>query len=467
MRFRGRTDPRRSTAESALSRARTRKLALTSAAIASSGATTLIFNVAAARSLSPIEFGDVAREWSTAMLVAQLTMAGISPALARHIGQRERDGERWSHAWGGLRLLWICALACSLLYPVLTVVGLAPVSIASIAAGWAVATIYPIYFGMKSFLFVLDRVKLYAKLEFAADALFYILLALLLTQAAQWVVASFALSYGCFVIVVARIVAHRASIKAKVAVSVPLVRYTGFAMLSTYASVARFPAVVVVAGVVTGTTTAGQVSALLALLTPLLLVPQAASMLTFATFARARTADEARDLPATVRLTFTVTMVPIVLGVLLAPTLLAGIYGSSFATLAPAFGVLLLGLGPMVAGMPIGNALAGSGAVKTTAAVAIPGFLVTVSAAAGGGYMSGGSGLLVGCGIGTALTGVALALIGAARLELRFKDFADGLLLMAVGAIALFQPLAAVAAGALAVGALAFRHLHMREVAVQ
>jgi hypothetical protein len=44
------------------------------------------------------------------MLVAQLTMAGISPALARHIGQRERDSERWSQARGGLRLL--CCIQC-------------------------------------------------------------------------------------------------------------------------------------------------------------------------------------------------------------------------------------------------------------------------------------------------------------------------------------------------------------------
>lgn len=448
-------------------RLRMRKLVITSAAIASSGATTLVFNVSAARSLLPAEFGDVAREWSVAMLVAQLTMAGASIALARHIGQAGDDDARWSQAWGGLRLLWSCSLICSLAYPALAAAGLAPLSVSSVLAGWAVAVIYPVYFGMKSFLFVLDRIELYAKLEFASDLIFYILLVLLLTEFPKWVMGSFALAYGCFVIVVTRIVAQRAVRKTKVEVRAPLVRYTGLAMVSTYASVARFPAVIALTGVVTGSIVSGRVFALLALLTPLLLVPQAASILTFASFARSRNPYEDQSLRTTVRLTFIVTMVPIVIGVIAAHPILVLIYGSQFGPLAGSFGVLLLGLGPMVVGMVVGNALAGAGAVGTTAAIAIPGFLLTLILACLGGELHGGPGILIGCGVGIAVNGIILAGVGMVRLNLQFKDFVGGLFLVAVGGVALLQPGLATAIGGLVVAVLLFKHIHMREVALQ
>jgi O-antigen/teichoic acid export membrane protein len=444
-----------------------RKLAIASAAIASSGATTLVFNVAAARMLLPKDFGEVAREWSVAMLVAQLTMAGVSPALARHVGQAGNDGERWAQTRGALRLLWLSALVCSLAYPALAFAGLAPVSASSLLAGWAVTVIYPVYFGMKSLLFVLDRIPLYAKLEVGSDLIFYGLLALFVVEAPHWVVSSFALAYGCFVITVTRVIAYRAECRTTVAVSASLIRYVGFAMLSTYASVARFPAVIAVAGVVTGSVISGHVSALLALLTPLLLIPQAASILTFASFARQRSPDEDQGLRGTVRLAFAVTMGPVVIGVIAARPILVLIYGSQFASLAGSFSILLLGLGPMIVGMPIGNALAGGGAVRTTALIAIPGFLLTIALACVGGELDAGPGILIGTGLGLAINGIALAVVGMARLNLQFKDFADGLLLVAVGAVALVQPMIAAVVGVLAVAVLLVRHLHLREAALR
>jgi O-antigen/teichoic acid export membrane protein len=440
-----------------------RRLTITAVAIASSGATTLLFNVAAARTLSAISFGEVAREFSVAMLVAQLTMAGMAPALMRHSGQGDGDEKRWSRARGGIPLLCLSSLMCALAYPLLALAGLAPVSAASLIAGCAVAVVYPIYFGLKSFLFVLNRVETYAKLEFTTDALFYAILATLLAIASSWAVASFALAYGCFVGVAIRVISRRASIPSKVRLDKPLLSYAGFAMLGTYASVARFPAIVAATGIVVGTVASGHISALLALITPLLLIPQAASILTFATYARVRGPNETGDLSATLRLTFTGAMIPIVIGVIASHFIVTTIYGPSYGALAPAFAVLLLGLGPMVAGMPIGNALAGSGHVRLTAAVAIPGFLLTVAMACAGGALDGASGILLGCALGVALNGLVLAIISIARLNVHLDDFLGGLLLMGVGGIGLVEPYAALAAGlAMAAGVVVVR-LRTRE----
>src|SRR5262249_7682317 len=140
------------------------------------------------------------------------------------------------------------------------------------------------------------------------------------------------------------------------------------------------------------------------------------------------------------------------------------IYGTQFGVLTGAFGILLLGLGPMIAGMPIGSALAGAGDVRATAAVSVPGFVLTVVMACIGGELNGASGILVGCGLGLGLSGVALAIVAVPRLNLRLEDFAGGLLLAGVGVIALIDRYIAVAAVmALMVAAIAW-HARTREV---
>ena len=55
------------------------RLGLTTIALASSGSTTLLFNLICVRVLSPGAYGNVARTFSLGMAVAQLTMAGSRP----------------------------------------------------------------------------------------------------------------------------------------------------------------------------------------------------------------------------------------------------------------------------------------------------------------------------------------------------------------------------------------------------
>ena len=56
------------------------RVGLTTVALAASGSTTLLFNVVLARRLSVAGFGEVARTYSIALAVAQITMAAVAPA---------------------------------------------------------------------------------------------------------------------------------------------------------------------------------------------------------------------------------------------------------------------------------------------------------------------------------------------------------------------------------------------------
>ena len=145
-------------------RASARRLALTTAAFAFSGGTTLVFTLVLVRVLSSNAYGDVARTYSLGMAVAQLTMAGLAPAVAREVANGRDDDERFSRARGALRVLAVVCGLVSCLYIPLALAGLGPTPSGQMLLGWALAFVYSLYFGVKPILFALDWSRRYAAL---------------------------------------------------------------------------------------------------------------------------------------------------------------------------------------------------------------------------------------------------------------------------------------------------------------
>jgi O-antigen/teichoic acid export membrane protein len=346
-------------------------------ALGASGATTLAFNLVLAHVLSRAAYGDVARSLALALGVAQLTMAGLAPALARAVAGAPAERRR-SRAAAALGPAALASGVVALLYVPLAAAGLAPWG-QGVAVGVLVAAVYAAYFALKCILFALDEVAFYARWELTADAVFFALLAAFAVRAPHDSLVVFALAYGLFVAGVARFLLRRGDRRAeRVEPDRDFGRFTALATVATYASVARLPLVTAVAGAAAGSRDAAGVAAVVALVMPLFLVPQAAGMLTFATFARAPAADHRAHLNQMVR---AVAVCSVAIGVplvLLAEPLVSLLLGSSYRGDSTAFVILVLGAVPQLVATPVGNAISGEGAVGINATLASAALVVAL-----------------------------------------------------------------------------------------
>ena len=417
-------------AESSLSHGR--RLAWTTAALAASGSTTLAFNVVMARALSRDDFGHVARVYAGGMIVAQLTMASVAPALMRTVAQSGDDGERLRLARSATRLLVLTVAPASLLYLVLGTTGIAPGDPLSLLLGWALAFVYPLYFGLKAILFALGRVRTYALLEGASDVAFFLLLAVFALRAPSLGLLVFPLAYGLFVLVTATLIRRSAPEPLPITVDRPFLRFGAFALVATYASVAQGAAVVLITGLLGSSSDAAEIAAVLALSTPLALLPQAAGILSFVGAARGED-----DFNASLRQT--VRIVSLIVGsacfsfALLAHPVVDVVLGARYAEVVPSLLVVLVGLSAALATTPVANALAGQGRVGVTACISASGFSLAALGALVAVPSFGVLGAAVAITAAYAATAAALVLVGRSRFGLAVADVAPAAALAAAG----------------------------------
>ena len=148
------------------------RVALTTLALAASGSTTLLFNIVLARRLSVAGFGEVARTYSIAMAVAQITMAAVAPAIAWRVAQEGSEEDplarpRIARRPARCRRLYVVPLPCG------GSAGLAPLGEALRRRRLGRRARLPDYFGLKVVLFALDQYRAYARLEFLSDGIFF------------------------------------------------------------------------------------------------------------------------------------------------------------------------------------------------------------------------------------------------------------------------------------------------------
>jgi O-antigen/teichoic acid export membrane protein len=313
------------------------------------------------------------------MAVAQLTMAGIAPALAREVARGPDDARRYARARGATRVLMGLTVAISVVYFPLALLGLAPTSGSSLYLGWLLSVIYATYFGLKMLLFALDRSTRYAALEFASDAVFFLTLAVVVALAPTAGILAFCVAYGMFVIRATRTFKVSSEGVQPVRPRRELVNYAGWASVATYASIGRFTIAVALAGVAAGSLVAGRLAALLAILMPLFLIPQAAGVLTFADVARAKTdGSAATHVRRACRTAGWVAALTTAIACLFGHEIVSLLIGSHDGQLTLAFFVLMVAAGPQIVAIPLSNAVAAQGAVALNASFSVAAFAVMV-----------------------------------------------------------------------------------------
>ena len=332
-----------------------------------------------AHALSRPAYGDVARSLSLALAVAQLTMAGLAPAVARAVAGGQDDGRRRARAAAARPLTLAACSAAALLVVPLAAAGLAPWRPGSVGPAVLVAAVYAVYFALKCVLFALDEVALYARWELIADGLFFAALALLVLLAPGAALLVFALAYGVFVLAVWR---RLAGARGRLAVDGGFRRYAALATVATYASVARLPLVTALAGALAGSRDAAGIAGVVAIVTPLFLVPQAAGMLTFAAVARAPGADHSARVGQLVRAVAVCSAAVVLPLALLARPVVELLLGPSYRNVAASFVIVALGSLPQLVATPVANAISGEGAVGLNAALASVSLAVALGGAA-------------------------------------------------------------------------------------
>jgi len=413
------------------------RFGLTTVAFATSGATTLIFNLVLVRVLSAAEYGSVARAFALGMAVAQLTMAGIAPAIARWVAQGADDESRFSRARGGALSVCLAALVVSSVYFPLAWTGLAPTTTLSLLLGWALALIYASYFGLKLLLFVAGLSTRYAVLELASDAALFVALALLAVLLPRAALLAFALAYGLFIAMAVRVLSRRGHSVARIPLDRRLAGYAGWASLATYASIGRFSVVVVVTGAIAGSPTAGRLTALLAIIMPFFLVPQVAATLTFADVARAGKDGAIRQIQTMCRVAGWVSAFAAVTFCLLANDVVHVLLGANSGGLTVSFVILVLAVTPQMLASPIGGALAAEGSVALTARASIAAFALMVVAL---GVLVPAYGLLgatIAFGVSMMASGLWAITIARKRFALGPRELAGTAVAITLGAVAI------------------------------
>jgi O-antigen/teichoic acid export membrane protein len=418
--------------------ANARRLGLTTLALAFSGSTTLLFNLVLVRVLPPSSYGGVARTFSLGMAVAQLTMAGVAPAVAREVAGGQDDDLRLSRARGAIRALGCCCGAVSLLYFPLALAGLAPADVLSLLLGWALALVYSLYFGLKLLLFVLNWSARYAALEMASDAIFFVALVVLALIVPTAGVLAFSVAYLFFIGAAMRLIGRRQTRTERLRVDRRVLVYTGWASVATYASIGRFAVAVTLTGAIVGSAGAGRLAALLAIVMPFFLLPQAAAVLTFADMARARGGggDAGEPVRLMCRVSAWVSALVICICCLFGPEVVQLALGSSYRSQTASFLILMLCVAPQVTALPAGQALAAQGAVRANAACALAGFLVM---AIGIALLVPAYGVLGGAiafGASMLVTGVSVLSLGHRRFEIGLREVAGTATAIGLGLVA-------------------------------
>lgn len=413
-----------------------KRLSLTTVAFASSGATTLIFNLVLVRVLSVSAFGTVARTFALGMAVAQMTMAGVSPAIGRRVAHARSDDQRFSQARGGVRALLISCGIVSLLYFPLAFAGLGPTTALSLVLGWSLALVYATYFGLKFLLFMLDWAARYARLEFISDAIFFVALILLATLAPTAGVLTFSIAYSVFVLMATHLISQRGHSSQAISLDRSLLKYAGWASLATYASVGRFTAVVVITGAMVGSAAAGELTAVLAIIMPFFLIPQAAAVLTFADVARAKGSATSMRVRAICKAVGWLSAFAIITCCLFAPEIVRVLLGSRYGTTTKEFVILIICMAPQIVALPIGNALAAMGAVALTAGLSIAAFIALLLGLALLAPAFGALGAAIAFGLSMLIGGLSAIIVGSIRFELGLWEVAGTAVSMALGVVA-------------------------------
>ena len=218
-----------------------------------------------------------------------------------------------------------------------------------------------------------------------------------------------------------------------------VVVYTGWASVATYASFGRFPVTVALTGAIAGSAAAGHIAALLAILMPFFLLPQAAAVLSFADVARDRAAG--RDAAASVRLMcrtsawISALIIPICC--LFGGDVIDIVLGPQYRSALTGFLVLILCLAPQLTALPAGQALAARGAVVANATCAVGGFAVLLAGLYTLAAAHGALGAAIALGASMIVTGTSVLYLGHRRFGIGWREVSGSAAAIVLGLVAI------------------------------
>lgn len=431
----------------------TRRLLITAVALGGSGATTLGFNLLIPHALSPGSFGDVARVFSLSMAVAQLGMASVAPGLAWYVGRRASQAERENLAPSAATLIALSSVALGCLFAPLALAGLAPHRPSDLILGVLQATIYGTYFGLKMQLFALGRSLRYARLEITSDITFFLALLVFYRADPGLAIGAFVIAYGLFLALAAKSFRRRSG-RGHIPITRDLLRYGGLTMAGTYASASRFPLVVLLAGAIGASSISARVAAMVALLAPLFLLPQAAGILTFADVARAAGTAVPQIVRRSTRTVAACAGAAAAVAAVAAHPVLRHLLPTEYSRSIDGFVIVSAAFIPLLAATPASNALAADGLVLLSAKISVAGLASALIATAVLLPPFGVAGVIAALAIAGLVQGTLAIAAGTKHYGVAIGDYAAGITAGSLGLISAYAPLAAPARIAVALAAI-------------
>ena len=190
--------------------------------------------------------------------MAQLTMAGIAPTLMRFVAQGPTEESRHERARSAVVRLLKSVTPCRRAVPRPRRRGTRPGDPLSLALGTFVAFVLPLYFGLKTILYGLSLIRTYAVLEVTSDLVFFGVLAFLTIAAPRFAILTFCIAYGGFSLVAFAYIRRSASTAVVQPPDWSMARFAALAMVATYASANQAYAVLLLTGVLSTSSAAGQ-----------------------------------------------------------------------------------------------------------------------------------------------------------------------------------------------------------------
>jgi O-antigen/teichoic acid export membrane protein len=250
-------------------------------------------------------------------------------------------------------------------------------------------------------------------------------------------VLTFSVAYAVFIVIAVRLIARRGRGIERVQIDRGLATYTGWASIATYASIGRFTVAVALTGAIAGSVSAGRVAAILAIIMPLFLIPQAAGVLTFADVARASGGDAGGPVRLMCRISALVSAAIIITCCLFAHQVIRILLGARYDSTTSDFLILMLCVAPQIVSIPIGNALAAQGAVVLNATLSVTAFIVMLIGLILLVPAQGVLGAAIAFGVSMLATGVSMLVVGRIRFSLGIADIGGMLLGVGLGLVAI------------------------------
>jgi len=358
------------------------------------GGSAAAYSVLVGRVLGPAALGQAGVALAVGLGAAQLVMAGVAPAITRFTAAHRAAGRagaaRRLMADGLVAAVAIgtaLALGIALTGPLWAgFVGLAPDLIVPVA--W-LAALQCLYIGLKAAQYGVGATRAYAVAEAAAATAFGIVLAALLVGArgpliAPFLAANIAFAATAFVSLPGSTGLNPPEPRVLSARDLGIPRFVLIAGLGSAAALARLLLPVLITGAYWPAAEVGMLSAAMAFLPPVLLLPRALELALLPALAGAWGRGDRAGFQGITRRALrgsaiTLTAITGVL-LLIGPALLVWLYGPEYASAAPALRAVLVSAWALGIAMPAVVALSASDGVAIPNAAGLAALVVSLIA---------------------------------------------------------------------------------------